>query len=101
MALLLLVTFVSPAFAWHMHDEHDALGMHTGHSPDPGHEDHEHDTSHAAFGHLLEHLPMFTQHLALVMPVGVRSAPPAEVPALPLARALEPPDRPPLLLDRA
>lgn len=98
MVLLLLVTFVSPVFAWHMHDEHDAVGTHAEPAAASGHDDdHEHDTSHAAIGHLLEHLPMFTQHPPLVAPVVVRSVPPTEVRVLTLARALEPPDRPPLL----
>ena len=91
---VMLSTFLSPSFAWHMHADHQELvatvDAHSHHDED------RHDDAHGSIGHLLGHLAMQVAPYAVQVLGDARAAPRAELAPQPIAFEFEPPDRPPL-----
>ena len=100
---VMLATFLSPSFAWHMHADHHEIAAHAE-MPAP----HEHDGddhagmdaqsgAHASIGHLLGHLTMHVPQFGVFPSPAIQgSAPEAAIPAPPIAADSSPPFRPPL-----
>lgn len=101
---LMLATFLSPAFAWHMHAGHDeiaaqATASHAHHDDADSHAQADGPMdAHASIGHLLGHLTMQLARLDLRVLAAEDIAPLADVPAPPLRAETSPPYRPPLPL---
>ena len=99
---VMLATFLSPSFGWHMHAEHHEIVADAG-APSPYEDDGDHHPgadgqgdAHTSIGHVLGHLAMHVpQHnVAAGGMVGV--APACEVPPALIASEVSPPYRPPL-----
>ena len=102
---VMLTTFLSPSFAWHMRaDHHEILGeAHSEH-------DHDHDVdhpdeatddpvdAHASIGHLLGHLTMQSSRFEVLVLACDDIAPLADVRSPPLVAQTSPPYRPPLTI---
>lgn len=89
---LMMATFLSPSFSWHMHAEHHEIVAETQ-SADA----HDHDgDAHASIGHVLGHLPMQMAQFEILIPTAEDVAPSANVSAPPLVSESSPPYRPPL-----
>lgn len=102
--VVMLTTFLSPSFGWHMHAEHQEIVL-AADSRDVRHDDGDdsHGTggrsdAHASIGHLLGHLPMQMSALELLIPLTQNVAPSVEVPAPCLDSETSPLYRPPLLV---
>ncbi len=102
--VVLISTFMSPGFAWHMIDSHREMpqkpvtadtGNHESdvyHHHDDGDED---DDAHGNIGHLLSHLPVVMHGMAsLPAPQADSAAYPTSLHTFPHA-AVEPPFKPP------
>jgi hypothetical protein len=102
--LVMLATFLSPSFAWHMHAGHHEV-EHSIHGDGHDH-GHDHDANrhgegsandaHASIGHLLGHLAMHMSYVAPPIPAAARVAPAADMPRHAIASEASPPYRPPL-----
>lgn len=99
---LMLATFLSPSFGWHVHAGHHEIEAATQpHDHGHGHGDHPSGTqgdidAHASIGHLLGHLPMQLMQSALFIPSVEAVAPDDAVPVPRIASDSSPPYRPPL-----
>ena len=99
---LMLATFLSPSFAWHMQAQHHEIAAEAeaGHGHD--HEGDHHATgsgagdAHASIGHLLGHLTMQIAQVGILIPASDDVAPAVDVSAPLLASETSPPYRPPL-----
>ena len=98
---LMLATFFSPSFGWHMHAGHHEIEAATQpHDHGHGHSDHSGSEgeidAHASIGHLLGHLPMQLMQSALFI-ASAEAVAPDDAVAVPLiASDSSPPYRPPL-----
>lgn len=100
---VMLATFLSPSFGWHMHADHHEIDAHAE-MPAP----HEHDGdehagmdghggAHASIGHLLGHLTMHVPQIGVFLsPEIISIAPDVVVLVLPIVSDSSPPFRPPL-----
>lgn len=100
---LMLVTFLSPSFAWHMHAEHHEIAAEArsahGHDHDGDHATTDGSgDAHASIGHLLGHLPMQLSQFEVLILAAEDVAPLPEVSAPLLAAQTSPPYRPPLTI---
>lgn len=99
---LMLATFLSPSFAWHMHAQHHEIATEAkaGHGHD--HDGDHHAASngagdaHASIGHLLGHLTMQMSQFVVTIPSAEDVAPAVDVPVPLLVSETSPPFRPPL-----
>jgi hypothetical protein len=99
----MLLTFLSPAYAWHRIATHDEL-EHAPHDKAPAHvhddgyphpAEQEHHDAHGFAGHVLGHLPAFlSEPPSLPQPTPMPAEFAELAPVLPHV-ALEPPFRPP------
>lgn len=99
---LMLATFLSPSFAWHMHAQHHEIAA----EAEAGH-GHDHDDdhvatgsgagdAHASIGHLLGHLTMQMSQVGVMIPASEDVAPAVVISAPLLVSETSPPYRPPL-----
>jgi len=95
---LMLATFLSPGFAWHMNADHrTVLGHMHDHDDDPSHaDDDSHADAHASIGHMLGHLSMQAPQTMAAIPVLRSDGPSATLLAPPPVSGSSPPYKPPL-----
>lgn len=104
---LMLATFLSPSFAWHMHAQHHEIAAEAksghGHDHDGDHHPASNDAgdghasdAHASIGHLLGHLTMQMSQFVVMIPPAQDVAPSLDVSAPLLVSETSPPFRPPL-----
>lgn len=104
---VMLATFLSPSFAWHMHAQHHEIAAEAkaghGHNHDGDNHIASNDAgnthasdAHASIGHLLGHLTMQMSQFVVTIPPAEDVAPAVEVPAPLLLSETSPPFRPPL-----
>jgi hypothetical protein len=89
--VVMLATFLSPSFGWHMHADHHEIV----HASVINHDHDDHD-AHASIGHLLGHLVMHAQPPVIHISAAGAVFPTAELPLPPLLSGSSPPYRPPL-----
>jgi hypothetical protein len=103
--LVMLATFLSPSFAWHMHAGHHEIEHSPYGQPHDHDQDHDGNTradgevandAHASIGHLLGHLAMQLCSFQFLLPVAERFAPHVDAPVVALTAVTSPPYRPPL-----